>query len=187
LLSNIYAAYVSGYLHKIEQITEYDWLTKETLETLVGILSSTIGPQTDATEFEHTLDEEHYYFHDKDIHIAGRADMVDTKALWEFKCVDSLKGEHSIQLALYAWLWQETEYATKGSRRFLLHNIRTGEVLELKGVANLKYIMDMILDNYFRTSITLTNEEFIHACRSDVKTYTAPTTNTIRCMFVDDD
>ena len=185
-LANIYSAYISGFMYKMEQITDYTWLSEETLGNLVNILTKAVGPQTAKTEFEYTLDEESYQFHDKELQIQGRADMIDRKCLWEFKCVDSLKAEHIVQLALYAWLWQRTEYNVKGARRFLLHNIRTGEVLELKGVQNLNYVADMILDNHFRTAVILTDEQFIESCKKQTTSYTKATVSVNRCMFEDD-
>lgn len=186
LLSNIYAAYVSGLLHKIEQISDYSWVSEGIMNQLLTVLKGAIGEQTHATEFEYTLDEMSYGFHDKDIQVVGRADMIDRNALWEFKCVDSLKGEHIVQLAMYAWLWQRTQYNVKGSRRFLLHNIRTGEVLELKGIQNLNYVADMVFDNHFRTVVTFTDEQFLEHCKSHTKTYSEPTISTIKCLFMDD-
>ena len=118
--------------------------------------------------------------------MCGRADLVDSSSIWELKCVSALKEEHFVQLALYAWLWQNTHYNVKGRRRFLIHNIRTGEVLELKGIENLNYIADMVLDNHFRTTILLTDEEFLAKSKNKYQTYSQPNISTLKCMIVDD-
>ena len=184
-LANVYSAYISGYIYKIAQIKEYNWFSDETIEELYAVLKGTIGEQSDSSEFEYTLEDTHI-FNNKEVTICGRADLIDNNVLWELKCVSSLKSEHIVQLALYAWLWQNTEYNVKGRRRFLLHNIRTGEVLEVTGIENLDYIMDMVLDNNFRTAHKISNEEFLKNCRNHTITYIQPNLSTLRCMISDD-
>jgi len=179
-LANVYSAYISGLMYKMEQIPNYDWLSQDIMDTLYNILKKTVNSEN--PEFEYTIEEESYHFHDRELQINGRIDLIDDKNLWELKCVESLKDEHVVQLALYAWLWQRTQ--VKGSRKFLLHNIRTGEVQQLKGVQNLNYIADMVFDNAFRTVKTMTDEEFITMCKS-VK-YSIPSVSTIKCLFLDD-
>jgi hypothetical protein len=179
-LANVYSAYISGYIHKIAQIKNYSWFSDETIEELYSVLKDTIGEQGDSTVFEETLEEEY-----KDVFICGRADLIDKTALWELKCVSNLKAEHYIQLAIYAWIWQNTQYNVKGRRRFLLHNIRTGEVLELKGIENLEYIVNMVLDNHFRVSHKISDEEFLKRCRDHSLGYIEPTVSTMRCLIVD--
>jgi hypothetical protein len=184
-LANVYSAYISGYIHKIAQIKEYNWFSHETVEELYGILANTIGHQNESSDFEYTLQDD-YDFHGKKVRVCGRADLVDSSTVWELKCVSALKDEHFVQLALYAWLWQNTHYNVKGRRRFLIHNIRTGEVLELKGIENLNYIADMVLDNHFRTTILLTDEEFLAKCKNKYEIYSQPNISTLKCMIVDD-
>lgn len=184
-LANVYSAYISGYINKIAQIKEYTWFSDETLEELYSVLKNTIGHQNDSSEFEYTLEDQHT-FNNKHVVLCGRADLIDAKALWELKCVNNLKSEHIVQLALYAYLWQSTEYLSKGRRRFLLHNIRTGEVLELKGVENLEYIVDIVLDNHFRTANAISDEEFLKICKNHSITYIQPNLSTMKCMIEDD-
>jgi len=184
-LANVYSAYMSGYINKIAQIKEYTWFSDAMIEELYTILKRTIGHQSDSSEFEYTLENE-YAFNNREVVICGRADLIDTKSLWEIKCVNALKSDHIVQLALYAWLWENTEYASKGRRRFLLHNVRTGEVLELKGTGNLDYIVDMVLDNHFRTANAITDEEFLKTCKNHSNTYVHANLSTMKCMIMDD-
>jgi hypothetical protein len=184
-LSNVYSSYISGYIHKIAQIKDYTWFSDETVEELYSVLKGTIGEQDESSNFEHTL-EDNYDFNGKDVLICGRADIADKKALWELKCVHLIKSEHIIQLALYAWLWQRTEYNVNGARKFLLHNIRTGEVQELRGIENLNYIADMILSSHFRMANKISDEEFLAKCNNHSITYTMPTLSTMKCLIIDD-
>ena len=184
-LANIYSSYISGYIYKIAQITDYSWLTQDHVNQLLGVLESVVHGDPSDMRFEETLECIGYEFRNHSVHIAGRADLIDDENLWEVKCVDTIKPEHIVQLALYAWLWQETMYEMKGRRRFCLVNIRTGEVLELTGVENLKYVVDICLDNAFRTAKKLTDEEFIEQCLTGVTT--APALTGASDCLIDDD
>jgi hypothetical protein len=192
LLANVYSAYISGFLFKVKQIKKYDWLPVKTMETLLDILTRTVGRENDKQSFEHTLSLVGYVWRKKSLQVEGRADLLDSTTLWELKCVDSIKAEHCIQLALYAWLWQKVEYSKKGRRRFCIHNIRTGEVQELQGVENLDYIMESVLDSHFRTADKVDDETFIARIRAGTasaplapSSLTSPATHPV-CLIVDD-
>lgn len=163
-LANIYSAYTSGYLYKIAQIQDYNWLTKGQVDQLLQVLESVVKGKPEDMIFEHTLEFPGYEFHSYNVTVAGRADLIDDEHLWEVKCVDTFKPEHFVQLALYAWLWQTTEYSEKGKRKFCLVNLRTGEVQELTGIQNLGYVIDICLDNAFRQKKNLSDAEFIENC-----------------------
>lgn len=186
LLANVYSAYISGYLFKIKQIKTYSWLPKKTMEDLLAVLARTVGVAEDTKQlFEHTLSIIGYTWKKKTLQIEGRADLIDSNTLWELKCVESIKAEHCIQLALYAWLWEKVENRTKGRRKFCIHNIRTGEVQELKGIENLDYIMESVLDSHFRTVDSLEDDTFIKKVISGVPTET-PTEIYQVCQIIDD-
>lgn len=183
-LANIYSSYISGYIYKIAQIKEYNWLSNDLVNQLLKVLESMIHGKPDNMIFEETLDYIGYEFRNHSVQIAGRADIIDDENLWEIKCVDAFKPEHIVQLAVYAWLWQETMYAKKGRRRFCLANIRTGEIHELTGVQNLKYVIDICLDNTFREQKKISDDEFIEQCLSGM--LPLPQKNEEECMIVDD-
>lgn len=184
-LANIYSSYISGYIYKIAQIKEYTWLSEQLVNQLLGVLESAIHGKPENMFFEETLEYIGYEFRNHSVQIAGRADIIDDENLWEVKCVDSIKPEHIVQLALYAWLWQETMYKKKGRRRFCLINIRTGEILELTGIQNLKYVVDICLDNTFREQKKISEEEFIEQCLTGIPIQTTKSEDN-DCMIFDD-
>jgi hypothetical protein len=185
-LANIYSSYISGYIYKIAQIQDYSWLTKEHVSQLLGVLESVVHGDPEDMRFEETLECLDYEFRNHTVHIAGRADLIDDENLWEVKCVDTFKPEHIVQLALYAWLWQETMYDMKGRRRFCLVNIRTGEVVELTGVENLKYVIDICLDNAFRTARKVSDDEFVEQCQTGSLVQVATKAQGQDCLIEDD-
>jgi hypothetical protein len=166
-LANLYNAYVSGYIFKLEQIRNYEWLHQEQVTQLLDVLHTTIGDIHTDSKFEHTLE---YEYETKGLLIGGRCDLLDPNILWELKCVEEIRSEHIIQLALYAWLYMKQEYEEHGMRKFMLHNIRTGEVMELTGVENLQYIADIIIDNHLRNGHKMEDDEFIRMCKKKVPT-----------------
>lgn len=185
LLANVYSSYISGFLFKVKQIKKYTWLPVKTMEKLLSVLTNTIGKKDNEKQtFEETLSLVGYVWRKKTLQIEGRADLIDSTTLWELKCVDSIKAEHCIQLALYAWLWQTVCYNIKGRRRFCIHNIRTGEVQELQGVENLEYIAEAVLDSHFRTADKIDDDTFIKKI-TNFKVKPAPTHPV--CLFVSDD
>lgn len=58
---------------------------------------------------------------------------VTPTAVWELKCVDALRGEHFLQLAIYAWLWEAGgSRLLRGPRDFRLANLLTGEAVRAR-------------------------------------------------------
>ena len=168
LLANVYSSYRTNFLHKLAQIRDYTWLTDTMVDTLLTTLTATI--KTDSVEplqFEEKLAIDFYQFGGYIINIIGFADLIDDDTLWELKCVDTLTAEHKIQLAFYAWMWRRTH---EDSRRFCLHNIRTGEVQQLMGLDNLDYVVDIVLDNHFKIATAYTDEEFVERCKNGAVT-----------------
>jgi len=184
LLANVYSSYRTNFLHKLAQIRDYSWLTDKMANTLLTTLKSTIKTDSTALLFEEKLAVDFYQFGGYVINIIGFADLIDDDTLWELKCVDELTAEHKIQLAVYAWIWRRNR---EDNRRFCLHNIRTGEVQQLMGLDNLDYVVDIVLDNHFKTADTYTDEKFVERCKNGVVTeirrsMSAPA---ILCQIVD--
>ena len=167
MMANLYGAYTSNYLFKIAQIRDYGWLSKRMVENLLGVLTENVKKDSEFLEFERTLEFEGYEFGAKEIQLVGRADLIDDDTLWEIKCVDSLKSEHIIQLALYAWLWYQTEQEELGQRAYKLINIRTGEIQQIRGIENLGFVLQFVLDNHFREKVTVTDEAFVERAKKE--------------------
>jgi hypothetical protein len=184
-LANIYSSYITGYLYKIKQIQDYSWLKEEHVTQLLSVLESVVKGNPESMLFEHTLEYVGYIFNNLEVHIAGRADLIDDETLWEIKCVDTICPEHFVQLALYAWLWQETEYKKKGRRRFRLINLRTDEIHEITGIENLKMILDICLDNAFRKKQSISDEEFIDRCLAGPSSKIIASASS-KCQILDD-
>jgi hypothetical protein len=133
-LANQWNACKSGFIFKLKQIQDYNWLEKPVLEECVERMIRNFGFTKDVKM------EQPYMFHHhklpKHIHgILGYIDCIFNDAIFEFKCVGSLSKEHHLQLALYMYLYEmnvgaNNEDAKK--RKYYLYNILTDELREIQ-------------------------------------------------------
>lgn len=176
LLANILAANDSKYIHRIYQITSYEWLSDDTVDECIAVLSKFLndGPYDFEMELTHIHTGESVYA-EYDVpefgkyYINGRLDAINLTSIWELKCVDSLQIEHLLQLCLYSWMWNQIMTDYYGSRKFFIINVRTGEVLELDSTSYL--INDMIgllFQNKYKNRHALSDEAFIEQCQKPV-------------------
>jgi hypothetical protein len=98
-ITNNWCSHKSGYIFKNTQITNYDWLSDDTLETCINRLK-TLNISKDA-KFEQKLK-----FNLLNRDITGYYDCMDNNNFYEFKCVKEIKNEHYIQLTIYAYLYE---------------------------------------------------------------------------------
>jgi len=102
-ITNNWCSHKSGYIFKNTQITNYDWLTDEMLDSCVNRLKSLdiSGDVKFEQELKHTV---------LNRNIIGYYDCLnirkDNHNFYEFKCVKEIKNEHYIQLAIYAYLYE---------------------------------------------------------------------------------
>ncbi len=120
-LSNEYCAHKSGYVYKLNQIKEYNWLTTKNLEMCVDRL---INRVSSAGQFEVLMKLQGGKPLLNKV-IVGYIDCVDNDTVWEFKCTEELGEEHVIQLAIYSTMVQ-LKYPDK-KFKFYLYNILTSE------------------------------------------------------------
>jgi hypothetical protein len=103
------------------QVTNFDWVDDEAIESAVDTLKCYLTGNN--LSFEHSLSI------DIDrVKIMGRCDIVDpgNKIIWEIKCTKELKKEHILQLAGYLAI------APKEYQIGNLLNAFTGEIIQVK-------------------------------------------------------
>ena len=109
-IANYYCSKKSGFLYKICQITDYNWLSQENLDLAylrlnkLGISNKAKYEQYfEAVKYSELLDKRLY----------GYIDCIDctelTDNIYEFKCVKKLENEHYLQLAIYMYLYEITK------------------------------------------------------------------------------
>lgn len=115
-IANRWNTYKNGYLYKLNQIQEYNWLSKEDLKSAMTRLLK-LEISNDA-HFEYFC-EIQYSYSNINYNIQGYYDCYDYKinddgdqsngewinnGLYEFKCVSKVKDEHYLQLAIYTYM-----------------------------------------------------------------------------------
>ena len=118
-IANRWNTYKNGYLYKLSQIKEYNWLTDKNLKlAMKRLLKLEIS---DCATFEYFCEISYNYFNTK-YNIQGFYDCYDyeiskiktnncdlihewkNNGLYEFKCVSKIKDEHYLQLAIYSYM-----------------------------------------------------------------------------------
>ena len=126
-----------------------------------GLLNKFIESKFCSFTFFH---EEHGY-----IHLTSRLDAIDSKTIWEFKCVDNLNIDHKLQLIIYAWAYSQSMEKTFGKKDFILLNIKTGEMLKLKYDSNkITKIVNLLISDKYSTKKEIEDEDFIQLINNQI-------------------
>lgn len=128
-ITNNYQAITSGYIYRVNQITNYSWLSKNNLDECTKRLNEKISNET--------VFEKRVHLEAKRRKIVGYIDAIDNGIVYEFKCVKELSDDHFIQLAIYAYLYEKemvrtleegTEIEFKGKNGKIIKIYETGDV-----------------------------------------------------------
>ena len=113
-ISNYYCAKKSGFLYKIYQITNYNWLSQENLDLAYSRLVK-LGISNKAKYEQYFEIVKHPELLDK--RLTGYIDCVDGSNIYEFKCVGKLENEHYLQLAVYMYMYENAIKKQKESAK----------------------------------------------------------------------
>jgi hypothetical protein len=169
-ITNNWCSHKSGYIFKNTQITNYDWLSDDILESCINRLKSLdiSGDVKFEQELKHTV---------LNRNIIGYYDCLDNNNFYEFKCVKEIKNEHYIQLAIYAYLYEvnnnniirklqdETDELNKLQNDFdalMRINCIETKTSELKTQKNY-YLYNILSDELFQINFSFENlETMVH-------------------------
>jgi hypothetical protein len=159
--------------HRIKQIQEFSWLTNEARTKICDRIHKFVGRLDGTFEYDATIDID-----ELPCMLKGKIDFVSPEILYEFKFVDNISSSHIFQLAMYeladklktvrairndmkgfdealptdTYSDVEKYYPQGFRRRYLLANIKTGEVLELSNkIDNLIKVANYINDNQWKS------------------------------------
>lgn len=158
-LSNEYCAYKTDYNYKLNQISDYSWLDKGNLDACVARLRECISENA---QFEIGIKDSGQSIMSRKV--VGFIDCIDESSVWEFKCVQKVEYEHLIQLAAYAYLWNNERVRLNISRifRYYLLNILTGEIWRLDAsVSNLERMIEYLIYAKYGNKFAVTDEVFL--------------------------
>ena len=120
-IANVWNTCKTGFLFKLIQITQYNWLSIENLSICVDRLHKLkLSPNA---LFEEFVNCTHL-----NIDINGYIDCIsNNNNIYEFKCVSKLKKENYIQLALYKLCYEYKR--DRDINNYYLYNILTDELV----------------------------------------------------------
>lgn len=104
-ISNCWNTYKNGYLFKIYQITNYEWLEEKNLTECINRLNELNISANSLFEYRLETENEIELLNRK---LIGFIDCIDKEnnIVYEFKCVQKLEKEHYLQLALYMYMYE---------------------------------------------------------------------------------
>lgn len=144
-VANKWNSEVSGYIFKLKQIKNYNWLSEENLEMACSRIKKYISNNSLFEVFYNIENKPELY----DKKILGIIDCIDDTKIWEFKCVKELNHIHQIQLAIYMYMvLMKNE---KIGYTFYLFNILNENIIEIKSdLQQLKSMIKfLIYEKYF--------------------------------------
>ncbi len=164
-IANLWISKKSGFLFKINQIKQYDWLTNENLQLCMERMN-TLHLLNDA-KFENKEEIENVRNQNKELRnrkIVGVFDYIDHKQLFEFKCVQKLENEHFLQLAVYMYINKKKQ---SSNYKYYLYNILSDEMFEIQcSLTKLVEMIDMLIIAKYYNKKTISDEDFIQNIKS---------------------
>ena len=100
-IANCWTTHKSGFLFKIYQIQQYNWLSTENLLTCINRMEKSLQISVNAL-----FEKKYIIENEKELlnrNLNGFVDCIDNNNLYEFKCVQTLEKEHFLQLAIYMY------------------------------------------------------------------------------------
>lgn len=152
----VYQTVVSGYMCKLEQIDNFDWLTLHNVQLCTDRLGQVVSREA---AYEVPVSAQY-----ADTQINGSMDIEDSvnSIVWETKCTEVLTGEHILQIAMYAALHNQPNY------KYRLFNVMNGQIIEVSIGENKSKLMSHLLMSKNGKSENISDEEFLRKCLQQV-------------------
>lgn len=158
----IYLGLSNNLVHKILQISNYKFVTKQNLKLCVKRLDHHLG---DTTKIKFEVYNEAEVLNVIERTINGFIDCITKDTIWEFKCLGgSIQPIHLLQLVIYGWLYWNTHRISKNMK---ILNILSGEKYEIKATPQqLDEVIQILIKHKYTPQTKLSDEEFIKNCLS---------------------
>lgn len=122
-LTNEILSINSGYIFKMCQIQDYNWISDSTITQAMDRLNRL--KLSSGAKFEVNAGIVAF----EDVQISGRIDCIDGNCIYEFKVVNELLPEHYVQLAVYMYMVATTRLIADDLKKYFLYNINTNELV----------------------------------------------------------
>ena len=136
-ISNCWNSYKNGYIFKIYQISDYDWLENNKLDKLVDRLSNLNISNNSEFEYRISIENKKELYNRN---LIGYIDCFDKKnnIIYEFKCVKNIEKEHYLQLALYMYIHEMDKIMNKNIIKEKLY--KNNDIKKYNNGDEIKYI-----------------------------------------------
>lgn len=151
--ANLYNSLITGYTCHLEQIYNYNWISKEHIDITNSRLAKYISNKA---IFEIPLTGTL-----SNLYINGQIDILENNTLWEIKCVKQLEHSHHLQGILYIWIYYQNFDKLLPVNIF---NILTNEIIQIKidTLNNLENIIQYVVHQRFiKQEIDISDSVFI--------------------------
>lgn len=153
-LSNCWISYINGYIFKLSQIKNYNFIDKSKIDSFIQNFDL-LKLSTKAKYEQMILTYNEKY----DVDLCGFIDCIDGNNIYEFKNVDFLTEEHYIQLIVYMYIKLKTDIK---QFNYFLYNCRTSELLKITcSNKHIEEIIESIFYYKYMHSYIITDDEFI--------------------------
>jgi ATP:corrinoid adenosyltransferase len=169
-IANCWNSTKNGLLFKVYQITNYNWLTQDTLDKCIDRMNKLNITNESSFEYKVEIADEPELMERR---LVGFIDCFDknNNIIYEFKCVSKLTKEHYLQLAFYMYIF-ELKKKTDVDISYVLFNILTNEYYTIScDPEKLREIVKFVIDAKYNKKKALTNEEFIKKTEKVRKVY----------------
>ena len=159
-IATLWTSYTSGYLFKLRQIRNYNWLTRDQLSECKERVKS-LNISTDA-KFEQKLelDGRPELLNRR---LTGYIDLLMDDRIFELKCVQAIKSEHLLQLAIYMYLFlAQKPLEEHKNYQFYLYNILSDELIKITSTfQQLTDMVCMLIRSKYFASFAISDEQFL--------------------------
>ena len=174
-ISNVVNYYKDGFLFKLNQINNYNYIDKKIFKKTNDRISEHIDKTKKfQTEFLITTDNFKNPPELLGISIGGAIDFVNENNVYEFKHVIKLDNSHKIQLAIYMYLYEMYKFITfnESKTRYYLLNIHNNTKFRFRSnLENLKKMMEYILFSKYYKNNEIDDKTFNKKCDDIRKKY----------------
>ena len=102
-IANCYSADSSGFIFRVDQIHQYNWINKAKLQKCMKRMNSLNISNKAIFEKRILVENMRELFN---IKLSGSIDCVDKDNVFEFKCTEKLDNNHKLQLAIYMYMYK---------------------------------------------------------------------------------
>ena len=155
-VTNRWITYKNGYLFKLKQIKNYNWLSEKNLLKCIENLDRLSISNKAIFENKIFVENLPELLNRK---LTGYVDCIDKNNVYEFKCVAKLENTHYLQLAIYAYVISTLK---KEKYNYYIYNILTDELTKIEFVyEDLVSMIEYLINEKYINKSKLTDAQFL--------------------------